>query len=68
MIVPSAELIAKKWARVTPERTEDYDEGVRNPKKNWETETLAAESNYEKGVVSAIARKGFGRGVKKAGA
>lgn len=67
MNVPSAAEIAAKWARVTPERTEDYENGVRNPRKNWETETLAAEKNYEKGVQDAINRKGFGKGVKKAG-
>ena len=67
MQVPTAQEIAKKWARVTPERVEDYDAGVRNPKRNWETETLAAEGNYEKGVTSAISRKGFGKGVKAAG-
>ena len=67
MIVPEASAIAKKWARVTPERTQDYDEGVRNPKKNWEVETVAAESNYEAGLQKSIARKAFGKGVKKAG-
>lgn len=67
MIVPTANAIAKKWARVTPERTEDYEEGVRNPKRNWENETVAAEQNYEKGVTAAISRKGFSKGVKRAG-
>ena len=38
MIVPSAAKIASKWARVTPERTLDYEEGVRNPARDWETE------------------------------
>ena len=67
MIVPTASAIAGKWARVTPGRTEDYEDGVRNPKRNWETETVAAEANYEKGVTAAISRKGFSRGVKRAG-
>jgi len=67
MKVPSAAEIAKKWARVTPERTEDYEEGVRNPKKNWEVETAAAEDNYEDGIKKAMARKAFGKGVKRAG-
>jgi len=67
MIVPTARAIASKWARVTPERTEDYEEGVRNPRKNWENETVAAEGNYEKGVTAAISRKSFSKGVKRAG-
>ena len=67
MIVPDASKIAKKWARVTPERTEDYEAGVRNPLKDWEKETSDAEPRYEAGIKSAMARKAFGKGVKKAG-
>ncbi|GAI63187.1 unnamed protein product [marine sediment metagenome] len=65
MIVKSAIKIGAKWARVTPERTVDYEEGVRNPLKDWATETKAAESRYEDGVKAAIARKAFGKGVDK---
>lgn len=67
MIVPSASTIAKKWARVTPERTQDYEEGVRNPLRDWETETVNAEPRYEAGIKSAMARKAFGKGVKRTG-
>lgn len=67
MDCPTAQAIAKKWARVTPERTEDYEDGVRNPKRDWAQETAAAEDNYEEGVKKAITRKAFGKGVKKTG-
>jgi len=67
MKCPSAGDIAKKWARVTPDRVEDYEQGVRNPSKNWETETVAAEKNYNEGTQKAITRGAFGKGVKKAG-
>ncbi len=67
MIVPSAAKIAKKWGRVTPERTVDYEEGVRNPQRDWAAETKAAEDRYEAGVKAAIARKAFGKGVDKVG-
>lgn len=67
MIVPSADKIAKKWARVTPERIEDYEDGVRHPMKDWETETSEAEDRYEAGIKDAITRKAFGKGVKKVG-
>jgi len=67
MEVKTAGEIAKKWSRVTSERTEDYEDGVRNPRKDWEKETLAAEDNYEDGVKKAINRKAFGKGVKKTG-
>lgn len=67
MLVPSASRIAKKWARVTPERIEDFEQGVRNPLKDWATETLAAEDRYEDGIKASIARKAFGKGVSKVG-
>lgn len=59
--------IAKKWARVTPARADDYRLGVENPKKDYKTATMAAEPAYEAGVQQAIARKAFGKGVAKAG-
>ncbi len=67
MIVKSAAEIASKWARVTSERSVDYEEGVRNPSKDWETETKAAEARYEAGIKDAITRKAFSKGVSKAG-
>lgn len=67
MVVPSASKIAAKWARVTPERISDYEEGVKNPMKDWEKETSAAEENYELGIKAAMVRKAFGKGVRKVG-
>ncbi len=65
--IRSIEQIAKKFATVTPGRTEDYRFGVENPRKDWGTSTAAAESAYEMGVTQAIAKKRFGKGVKAAG-
>ncbi len=65
--IRSIEQIAKKFATVTPGRTEDYRSGVENPRRDWATATAAAESAYESGVTQAIAKKRFGKGVKKAG-
>lgn len=67
MLVKSATEIAKKWARVTAERTEDYEQGVRNPLRDWADETEAAESRFEDGIKAAITRKAFGKGVRKCG-
>jgi len=67
MKVKSAGDIARKWARVTSGRTEDYDNGVRHPSKDWETETLAAADNYKAGILESIKNDSFSRGVKKAG-
>lgn len=63
----SAERIAEKWARVTPERVADYEEGVKNPKKDWAEETKKAEAAYADGIAAAIRDKRFGKGVAKAG-
>lgn len=65
--IRGASEVSKKWARVTPERAEDYKLGVMNPKKDWAAETKAAEDNYEAGVKAAITKKSFGKGVDKAG-
>lgn len=59
--------IAEKWARVTPSRSEDYDQGVKAPKVDWATAAKAAEARYKEGVAKAAARGAFGRGVDKAG-
>ncbi len=67
MLIKSASEIAKKWARVTPERTEDYEAGVRNPLRDWAEETAKAESRYEEGIKASILRKAFGKGVAKCG-
>lgn len=65
--IRSAAQIAAKWARVTPERAADYEEGVKNPKKDWATETKAAEGAYKDGITKAIQQNRFGKGVEKAG-
>lgn len=67
MRVPSASKIARKWARVTSERTTDYEEGVRNPVADWADETQSAEDRYESGLKAAMADKRFGKGVADAG-
>lgn len=65
--IRSIDQISKKWATVTPQRSEDYRQGVENPRRDWATATAAAESAFEAGVTTAIAKKRFGKGVKKAG-
>ena len=59
--------IARKWTRVTPMRSEDYREGIENPRKDWETETKAAEGAWKEGVARAATEGRFGRGVDEAG-
>lgn len=59
--------IAAKWKRRAESAGPEYEEGVRNPRADWATQTAAAESNYEQGVQASISRKAFGKGVRKAG-
>lgn len=59
--------IVSKWQRRAGSAGTEYAEGVKNPKKDWATETAAAEGNYEAGLQKSISRKAFGKGVKKAG-
>ena len=59
--------ITKKFTDVTPGRSAQYEDGIRNPGVDWETATVAAEANFEAGVQKAVANKSFGKGVKEAG-
>ena len=67
MKVKSAPAIAKKWARVTAERTEDFELGVRNPLRDWAEETEAAKDNWKAGIDAAAAKDLFAKGVSAAG-
>ncbi len=59
--------ISKRWVTVASNSAEEYEEGVRNPKKSWAKETQAAEESYKRGVIAAANRGAFGKGVSKAG-
>lgn len=58
---------SKKWQRVSSGAAREYEEGVKNPRKDWADNTAASESAYEAGVTAAISRKSFGKGVSNAG-
>ena len=58
---------ASKWARRAGSASQEYTEGVSNPRRDWKTATTASEKNYETGVQAAIGRKAFASGVNKAG-
>jgi len=59
--------IAKKYGTVTPGRSADYTEGVKNPKRSWAAGAKAAEEAYKTGVMKAANAGRFGKGVTKAG-
>lgn len=59
--------ISKKWASVTPQRAPQYEAGVKNPKKDWASETAKANDSWKSGVQAAVAANRFQSGVNKAG-
>ncbi len=59
--------IAEKWARVTPQRQQDYVEGIENPRRPWAEATAAAEQSYKDGVTQAATKGRFARGVRATG-
>jgi len=65
--IKSLSSIRDKWTRVTPGRTEDYKLGIQNPKRDWETETIAGKENWKAGIDAAAAKDLFAKGVKEAG-
>jgi len=65
--IRSAGQVAEKWQRVTPLRTQDFESGVRNPRRDWEQATGDSEDRYEQGIQEAIQQKRFSGGVRAAG-
>lgn len=59
--------IAAKWARVTPQRSEDYSLGVQNPRTPWAAASKAAEERYKTGVQEAAAQGRYGKGITAVG-
>lgn len=65
--VKSASSIAKKWSEVTPQRSAQYEEGVKAPLRDWAKNTEAAKDAYKSGITDAIAKGRFEKGITKAG-
>lgn len=65
--IKSMAAISEKWTRVTPQRTEDYRKGIENPRRDWETETIAAKDNWKAGIDAAAQKNLFAKGVAEAG-
>jgi hypothetical protein len=65
--IKSADRISNKYATVTPQRANEYAEGVKNPRTDWATAAAAAEENFKSGVTAAANAGRFGKGVRKAG-
>jgi len=65
--VKSLDKISSKWAEVSQRSQGAYEDGVRNPRKDWEKNTVAAANSYAAGVQAAVSDGRFKKGVTKAG-
>ncbi len=61
------EIIAQKWGTVTPQRQEQYKQGVMNPRRDWARAAAAADPAYRAGVTAAAGAGRFASGVNRAG-
>jgi len=65
--IKSMDKIAAKFASVTPQRTQDYEDGIRSPTRSWAAGAAAAAGAYKDGVTKAANAGRFEKGVQKAG-
>jgi hypothetical protein len=65
--IKSGDRVAAKWARVTPQRSQDYQEGVQQPRTPWAAAATAANERYKQGVTEAAAQNRFVKGIAAAG-
>jgi len=67
MKVHSLDEIVAKWTARVSIAGPEYEDGVRNPKRDWATEAAAANDAWKAGVQDAIARNAFQTGVRTVG-
>lgn len=65
--IRSSNEIASKWARVTPQRTTDYRDGIQRPRRDWADAAAEANDTYVQAVTQAANEGRFGAGIRTAG-
>ena len=65
--IRDTKVIAEKWATVTPQRASQYENGVKDPLKDWAKNTAAANDAYKSGIAAAAQKDLFKKGVERAG-
>lgn len=65
--VKDPQRVAEKWARVTPQRTQDYQQGIQAPRTPWAAASVAAGGRYQQAVTEAASAGRYGKGVNAAG-
>lgn len=66
-VIKDIEKIKEKWLRVTPLRTEEYRQGIEDPRRDWEKATNAQKDVWKTAIMEAANRDMFSRGVVRAG-
>jgi len=59
---------AGKWTRRAQVAGQDYSNGVANPRRAWDTASIAADANYRQAVTQAASQGRYASGVRAAGA
>lgn len=57
----------EKWTRKASAASQDYSQGIANPRTPWAAAATAAEANQAAGVQAAIQRKAYTKGIARAG-
>ena len=59
--------IASKWGERSAQASDEYKEGVTNPRRSWASAAIAADDARKEGLAAADARDAFVKGVQEAG-
>lgn len=65
--IKSLDTISSKWARVTPERATDYEEGIKAPAADWATEAVKGQTAYEAAMRDPAVLKLRSTNIKRVG-
>jgi len=65
--IKSIAAIQEKWGRVTPQRSEDYVIGIKNPKRDWAKAAADAKDSHKAAMAAAATADSYAKGVAKAG-
>ena len=65
--IKSIQAIQEKWGRVTPQRSEDYALGIKNPKRDWAKAAIDAKESHKAAMLLASQNDSYAKGVNKAG-
>lgn len=65
--IKSMDRIVAKWTTQSASATNQYEQGVKSPSRDWGEACASAEATYAAGVQAAIARQAYSINAAKAG-